>query len=283
VIRETDGSEEVVMSIRSAVIGICLVLAGLCSAEEARPDAPSPQDLKLEVQALQTLYHFQFTPEQMQRLVKIAADTAPRPRPRKPAQVSEEYLQALTDLRNALVDATDEDRIDQLEDRLDELTENEKPDLDEDIKLTAAARRQVAEVLRQLKPAQLAQYLGYIADDVADPLERLQAGLDKARKPPDDDWADQRDEIAEEVGWLVAGVEMDKAHRISERVIALLDEARRLSAAQFKKQRRELDRTAEQIVGGIGPTVVLQNTVEHALAELLSNSQLSAALQARLR
>ena len=106
------------MSIRSAVIGICLVLAGLCSAEEARPDAPSPQDLKLEVQALQTLYHFQFTPEQMQRLVKIAADTAPRPRPRKPAQVSEEYLQALTDLRNALVDATDEDRIDQLEGRI---------------------------------------------------------------------------------------------------------------------------------------------------------------------
>ena len=188
------------MTARRVSLGICVVLVGLSLAAEARPDTPSPSDLKLEVQALQTLYRFQFTPQQMQRLVRIAADTAPPPRRRQPGRVSEEYSQALSDLRGALLDATDEDRIDQLEDRLEELAESEKPDLDEDIALTAAARRRAAEVLGQLKPAQLAHYLGYLDEDVADPLERLQAGLGQARKLQGDAWDSRRDEIAEEVG-----------------------------------------------------------------------------------
>jgi hypothetical protein len=133
-----------------------------------------------------------------------------------------------------------------------------------------------------LKPAQLAHFLGYLDEDVADPRERLQTGLEQARKLQGDAWAARRDEIAEEVGWLVAGVASDRASRIQQQAAALLDRAHALAASEFKKQRCELNQAAEQIVGDIGPTLVLQHTVEHALAEMLSNPRLGAALRSRL-
>jgi hypothetical protein len=251
--------------------------------EPQAPEQLSTNDLNLEVQALQTLYHFKFTAEQMRSLAKVARETAEPPRPRKKAKASDDYRQVLLDLRSALIDANDEDSIDNLEDKLDELTESEKPTLDDDVELTAAARKHAPQVLGRLKPPQLAAYIGYVADDVADPVERVRTALAEVRGLKRDEWKTKRDEIAEEVGWLVAGVDEEKSARVSDRVVALLSKARSLTDAEFTRQQAELEKAAEEIAGGVHPAAVLEHVAEHALAELLSNPRLGAALRARFK
>lgn len=248
----------------------------------ADPEQSSASELKLEVQALQALYRFQMTPAQMRFLATLALRTAPTPRPRKPGEVSDDYRQLLLDLRGALLDVNDEENVDSLEDKLDQLTEDEKPTLDDDMEMSSEARKRVPEVFRQLKPSQLAHYLGYVEDDVADPHERLRDGLEQVRAARADDWEAKRDEIAEEVGWLVVGVDVEKSSRVAARAAALLSKARSLSAEDYKKQRHELEHEADRIVGDVGAVAVLEHTIEHALAELLSNPRLASALAARL-
>lgn len=248
----------------------------------ADPEQSSASELKLEVQALQALYRFQMTPAQMRFLATLTPRTAPAQKPREPGKVSDDYRQLLLDLRAALLDVNDEENIDSLEDKLDQLTEDEKPTLDNDVEMSLEARKRAPEVLRRLKPSQLARYLGYVEDDVADPRERLRDGLEQVRGAPADEWEAKCEEIAEEVGWLVVGVDVEKSGRVTQRAAGLLSKARGLSAEEYKKQRHELVREADRIVGDVGPVVVLEHTIEHALAELLSNPRLASALTARL-
>jgi hypothetical protein len=271
----------------AATVGFSLLSVGLplltSSVQADAPRAPaSPADLKMEVQALQTLYHFKFTHEQLQALTRVAKQTAQPHRERKPGKISEEYEQVLTDLRNALIDANDEDGIDNLEDKLDEVAESESVDLDNDVEVTAAARQRVPEMVRQLKPSQLASYLGYIADDALDPSEHLRNNLGKVRDLKGDKWKEKRDEIADDVAWLVAGADADKAGCVHDRVVALLSKTHSLSARDFMSQQGELEKEAEKIIGDVSAAAVLEHTVERALAELLSNPRLEAALKARL-
>jgi hypothetical protein len=248
----------------------------------ADPEQLSANELKLEVQALQGLYRFQMTPAQLRFLATLALRTAPVPQRRKPGKVSDDYRQLLLDLRAALLDVNDEENIDSLEDKLDQLTEDEKPTLDDDIEMSLEARKRAPEVLRRLKPSQLAHYLGYVEDDIADPHERLHDGLEQVRAALANEWEAKRDEIAEEVGWLVVGVDLKKCGLVTKRAAALLSMTRGLSAEEYKKQRNDLEREADRIVGDVGPATVLEHTIEHALAELLSNPRLASALAARL-
>jgi hypothetical protein len=248
----------------------------------AKPAAPSAHDVYLEVQALLTLHYLKLTPEQMQALRKVARKTAGPARPRDKATVSDEYREVLTDLRNALVDANDDQRIEELEDKLDELDGREKPGLD-DVEVTAAARKRVPEVLRQLKLAQLVAYLAYVDEEVIDPLDRLLDALGSVRGLKPAEWKEKRDEVAEEVAWLVAGVDAEGADRVTDQVVALLSKARDLGDAEFKARRADLEKEARKIRGDMPPGRVLQHVVERALAEMLSNPRLGAALEARLQ
>ena len=58
---------------------------------------------------------------------------------------------------------------------------------------------------------------------------------------------------------------------------------RALKDDEFKKERPELEKTARQIVGEVGPLDVLRHAVERSLADLLSNPRLAAAIDARLK
>ncbi len=51
--------------------------------------------------------------------------------------------------------------------------------------------------------------------------------------------------------------------------------------AEFKAQRDDLDKEARKVVGDVGPTDVIRHYMERALAELLSNPRLGAAVEAR--
>jgi hypothetical protein len=252
------------------------------AGEKADAAQPSAADLSLEVQALETLYYFKATPRQMKWLRTFAKETAQAKKERK-GQVSEELREALVALRTALVEGLDEDEIDLLDQQRDSLRDSENPQLDDDVDITEAARKRVPEVLRRLKAYQVADFLGEVADELPDPLERLVTALDSVRRLKPKDWPEKRNEIAEEVSMLVMGLDVKKAAEVNNRVLVLLTRARGLTDAEFKKQQAELEKNARQIVGEVGPLEVVRHYTEHALAELLSNPRLAAAIDARLK
>ena len=53
-------------------------------------------------------------------------------RKRKVSKVSDAYLRAMTELHDALVDASDDDAIDDKEDALTDIDSKESPDLDDE-------------------------------------------------------------------------------------------------------------------------------------------------------
>src|SRR5260370_4481384 len=92
--------------------------------EEAKKDAePALAELSMEMQALRTLYNLRLTTGQMKALAKVANETAEPDRKRNPGEASDEYRKALTALRDALADGSDDDKIGELEDAFADLEE----------------------------------------------------------------------------------------------------------------------------------------------------------------
>jgi hypothetical protein len=262
------------------VLGLCLGLP--CARGEPGKKGPASLNLlSMEVAALQTLHEFRFTDTQLEALRKLAKDTASEVGARQAAKASRELQETLAQLREALIDATDEDQIDQLQEQLDSLRESEQPELDDGVEVTEAAIRRAPEVFRMLRARQVAVYVAIHDEEFDDPYELVVEALGKARGLGDKEWKVLRESIAEDVGWMTAGFNTDKATRTGEQVVQLLIQARTLKDEQFKKQRPELEKKARKIIGDVGSLQVIRHGVEKALAELLSNPRLSAALDAR--
>jgi hypothetical protein len=275
------------MSQRLPVVFLTLAVAlglapGAGADEPKKPAEPSLNDLSLEVAALQTMYSFKLKPEQLNRLKELAGTTAAKPRERKAAKASDEFRKALEALREALAQDLDDAQVDPLQEQLDGLRDAEMPELDDGVEITAAARRQVPALFKQLTARQVAHYLGDNADEMPVPQEKLVEALDKVRTLNNQKWKELRDDLADEIGWLVAGLDEAAAGKVSDKVVALLSRARGLTDEEFKKQQAELEKEAARLVADAGPTDVLRHFAEHALAELLSNPQLAKAVQARL-
>ena len=270
------------MSRRKLLQVLLVATWGLVPGARTWGDEAPLHEVSQEVQALRTLRQLKFTPEQMKALEKLARETAQPARTHAKPKASAEYAQTLADLREALA-SDDADRADDLDEKLDQLTESEKPEVDDGVELTAAARKSVPEVLRALKPAQLAAFFGDNADEVIDPQERLLATLDAVRALKGNAWKEKRDEVAEEVARALAGVDADRAERVHDQVVALLSKAHSLTDDEFNTRRTNLDKTARQIAGNVGPVEVLQHQAEYALAELLSNPRLAVVLKELLK
>lgn len=285
-------------ALSSRRFGSALVLvAALAACAEARrlPADPGPptrlakldkadrEDLhavSLEVLALETLDQLQLTPAQLDDLSRRAPTTAEEERARPEPKVSDQYRKTLTELRAALR-ANKEEDVDKLTAALDKLRHTEKPELDDEVDLTDEARKQAPQVLRRLSARQVAGFILDYADEFPDPREKLTAAFDEMRKLPGTEWQEARDQTADQVGWLVAGIEPEAEKAVRDKVSALLTRVHRLSAADFKAQRPKLDRDIEAIVGKVGPTDVLRHFMERSLAELLSNPRLAAAVKVR--
>lgn len=274
------------MSPRSAIciLAILLVFQSTALAQGPKKEAElSLNDIALEINAYQTLKQFEFSYAQMQQLQKWAKETAQKETKREPAKTSKEYAEKLRELHKALVDNSDDERIDQIEEDLEELREKEKPAVDDGVDITGPARKRAAETFRSLKPAQLGAYLGRIAEDVPDPFDRLKAAIDEVRPLQGAEWKAKRDEVAEEVSRLVAGLDQKKADKVNDDVVALLSRAHALKDGEFKKQRGDMDKAARKVIGTVTAHDVLRHQTEVALAELLSNPRLHAALSVRLK
>jgi hypothetical protein len=268
---------------RFAVLVVLTLTAGATLAGDAPPAAREDLNtLSLEVAALQLLNQLDVTPSQMEALAKMAKGITPKEVKRQPAKTSDKYRQTLRDLRDALVQG-DQDKIDELNETLDDLKDSEKPELDDDVEITDEARSRAPETLRLLSARQTASYLGLYGDDLPDPAASLRDALEKAPRADEKEWKELRDDTVEEVGWLVAGLDVARAHKVSEKAGTLLDRAHKLKPDEFKEQRAELEKAAREVLGDVGPLEVLRHVLERDLAELLSNPQLRAALDARLK
>jgi hypothetical protein len=248
-----------------------------------RAKAPEPKvdlnDLHLELMALQTLYHLQATPEQLKDLARLAPKTAGPMPPRADVEVSAKYRKAMVDLRAALL-AEDHDKVGELYEALDKLSEKEEPEFDE-VELTDEARKRAPDFLRTLSARQVASYVAGFAEDFPDPAERLLEGLAQSRKLRGKEWQNLRDDLAGQVGWLVAGLDPAAERKVSARASALLNRAHRLEAKEFAKQKPALEKEARALAAAAGPTEVIRHFTERALAELLSNPFLAKAVAAR--
>jgi hypothetical protein len=236
----------------------------------------------LEVSALQSLLQFQFDKAQLEKLQQLSVGTAPKEQKRKAGKASKEFRDKLTALRKALAEAKDEARIVKLSDELDALREKEKPTLDDDVETTEAARKRAVEVFPLLKPTQLAFYFASVAEEVADPFDRLTEALEEVREMTEEEWKEQRGEIAEEIGRLAVGMDPVKSKAMIDQVAALLLQARTLKKVEFQKQQADLKKAARKIIGNPSALEVLRHQVEMDLAALLSNPRLPQALRARL-
>lgn len=135
------------MTARIFLAGVALMsaFAGRVGAEDVQKEAKTAQrglnELSLEVTALQMLHQFQFTASQLEKIRQCVKETAEKGRSRQEGQASQEFRDKLEELRKALVQGGDEDSIEQLGDELDDLRYEEKPSLEDDIKVTNEARR----------------------------------------------------------------------------------------------------------------------------------------------
>jgi hypothetical protein len=260
-----------------------ILLVPVQSAEKPQEDkGPSLAELSLDVQALRAFYSLQLTDEQLKQIARLARETAEPERQRQP-KASNEVRKVLVDLREALIDASDDDKIGDREDELDQVTEKEKPSLDDSFDVTKAARKRTPEVLKLLKADQLAAYYSSVSEELVEPLPRLTEALVQVRSLEKAEWRDKRDEIADEIAWAVAGVDAAKAEPISDKVVALLSKARSLSQEEFQAKKAELEKEAKALVGDVGGDELLRHHAEHTIADLLSNPRLAAAIKAKLK
>jgi hypothetical protein len=263
---------------------IALLCVGAASAADDKKDGPSLRDLSQEVSALQTLYQLQVTKAQIVALKELSKDCADKSKPPGPGKGTDKVRKALANLREALVTATDAQKIADLADALDAAEKADMPMLNDETDITEEARDAAPKMLKLLTPKQVAVYGGVLAEELDDPVELLQEALTKARGLKEEkEWKQLRADIADQLARLLAGVDVDKAEEVGNKAVQLLIIARGLTDEEFKKEKPDLEKKVRAIAGGLGPTDVLRNVIEHRLAELLSNPRLAAALDARLK
>jgi hypothetical protein len=263
---------------------VILLLALLTAASFGMPQEAKTQgkavdlnNISLEVAALQVLHDLELTPAQITALTKLARESAPKGQKREPAKASADLAKALTALHTALTKG-DDNAIGDAQEKLNALMEKEQPELDNAISLTQAAREKAGDALKLLNVRQAGNFLS--SQELTDPAEFLRSALEEVRKLKDKELEDEIAMVAEEVAWLVDGIDGEQGDKIREKVASLLNRASALkSAADFARQRKSFDEEIKGIVGEVDNADILGHILEHGMAELLSNPRCESALR----
>jgi hypothetical protein len=86
--------------------------------------------------------------------------------------------------------------------------------------------------------------------------------------------------VADEVAWLVDGIDGEQGEKIKEKVADLLKRASALkSGADFLRQKKSFDEEIKGIIGDLDNTDILGHILEHGMAELISNPRCEVALR----
>jgi hypothetical protein len=247
------------------------------NAQAPKKEAKPPADanlLSMELKALRILRGLEATPDQISEIARAAKTTAGSPGQRESAKVTGPYLEAMVQMRRALV-AKDDDKIEALRTQFDQLEEKNPPDLDDQVEITDGAEIEGVRLLSIFTPLQIVAYAQSLEDEFPDPVQLIVEGLGEGRELKNEEWERARTRLAEEVGWLVGGLQGDKASKIEERVSAFLNEKHGAAGDREPEIRK--------LLGSPGPVVILQNLMEHTLAELLSNPRVERAARDCLR
>jgi len=274
------------MDARSGMAALLIVVGvGACWGHESTEPQRrfSIHELSLEVAALQSLHDFRFTPAQLKVLAKLAPETREDDRPRTRVRVSREFEQALLTLHKALSDPTDEDRLSDALEAYAKIQEKEDADLEDQVEITDTAKGKAPEILRSLSARQLATFLAGYGDEFPDPVEDLKEAIVKVRELSEEQWKVLRRVIGQSIGDQIAGLDGDKATQVSDEVVQILIQARSIDKKNFERERPSLEKKIQDLVRNVGPLDVIRNTAELALATLLSNPRLEAALKARTK
>jgi hypothetical protein len=265
----------------------CLAAALLAPCAPARPAEKDDKDedlvsLSMEIAALQMLHDLKATPEQLEALAKLLKDTSGKMPDHKTPKVSDKMRKLHQQLRDAYVSG-DDDKIGDVSADLEDLKDSEKLELEDEFELTDAARKKAAEMLARFTPRQAVGYLVQFAEEFPDPLEKLTDALEESRTATGQDWEDRRDETAGQVGWLVGGLDKDAEAKVREKAIALLDKAHKLKDADYKGQKKDLEKEARELTASAAPPDVVRHFLLHTVGELLSNPRATAAVEGRLK
>jgi hypothetical protein len=265
---------------------ILVVLTGLVfvpSPSRALDQLSLPQ-LVQEVAALQSLYELQITESQLKQIREMAKESAAKPGGKPRAKASRELRQSLVQLHQVLVAADNEERIVACLEKWEQIRAAEDgAELDDDYEVTEVAQEKAPELLRSLSAAQIATFTALYADFILDPREQLRDAFERVRGLADDEWQEYRDAIADSVARVLCGIDAEAAQAANDRIVQWLIVVRSLSGADFAKERDDLFKTIDDVVGKVGPTDVLRHYMEHFLSEMLSNPRLAHAINVRLR
>jgi hypothetical protein len=242
------------------------------AAKKAAPAAEDPTMLALEVAALQTLQHLDLSSAQLHELLRMGKATASTAKPQGPMRVTPNFVKTLRALRNALL-ADDEDRIDELKSKLDDIMTKERIQVPDRTAITEAARQHAAQVVRLLKPGQVLSYLEVLSPEDVEPLEILLDALERGKKVNAAEWKRLREQAAADAAWLVAGNDRSKSAPVAQRLADLLDQPHAGGSQQ------ELERQLKQMTASLDSFEILRRAMEREMAELLSNPCLLQAVQ----
>ena len=184
----------------------------------------------------------------------------------------------MTAVRAALVDG-DDAKIESTQTALDKLRETADTAADE-VEISDEARRGAPGLLKRFSARQVAAYVGGLRE-FPDPVEDTIRAMDESRTIDKKEWPRLRDDVAFQVGWLVAGLDSDAEEQVRDKVTALLDRAARLDKAAYEKQRPALEKEARALAGRLGPTEVLRHFMERVIAETVSHHRFEAAMRMR--
>jgi hypothetical protein len=232
--------------------------------------------VQLEVDALSTLDDLNLTSDQLAALKDLAKDTAGT-LSGTPGPITAEYLDALKELKSALL-GKDDDKIDSAGDKAGDLGEKQDDDAIPDVTQSPAAKSKAADALKMLTVKQVADYIGDNSDAIDDPAELLIQAIHDCRGLAEPDFVGLRDDTSEELGVFAAGPNLGKPPAIVVKTNALLNRAHKMSDAEYSAQQSALEDEARKLVSGMEAIPNLRHWMENEMADLLANPQLIQAI-----
>jgi hypothetical protein len=251
-------------------------LANAQAAKDATNDVPLTPTVKLEleVDALTSLSDLNLSADQLSALKDMASDTAGT-LSEAPMPVTNEYFSALRDLRIALL-GKNADRIDTAEGRVGGLGDRQEENSEPNIVQSDAAKQKGPELVKSLSVKQVAEYISANADDIDDPTELLINAIHQCRGMNDDNFADLRDDTAQQIGTFAGAPGRNPA--VIRNVKALLTKAHKLQNSEYADQQTELEDEARKLVGSVDPIPCVRHWMENEMANLLANPELLQAI-----
>lgn len=236
--------------------------------------------LSMEVAALDMLRNLELRPDQLRALTELANGAAETEATRPAAKATAAFRQALTNLHGALVRG-DGNKIADARDKLDALLDKDSPEIHDEIRISDIARERAGKAVKLLTVPQIGAFL--TAQQLADPMDVLNDGFHQIRQAKGADKDQMRDQIADEVAWLVGGIGTEEETKVRTQATELLNRAAGLADDEYKRQLGKLRIEARKIVGQPDAVEVIRHTLDHGMAELLSNPRLGVAIEATKR